>query len=128
MARRLGTDVLITPARLSGASASIRADRLEQADLIDASCPSRLIEAVIHAARHLVRSRPRTVRDGTQFARVPGSPIPQIRDAVQMAHSDRRSIPDPKFTDHHEHRAQIIAPLLMNRPALARVLARAGVT
>lgn len=115
------TDALIAPAGLPGACASMRAG-LGQADVI-AGRPSRLAEAVIRAARHLVRSRSRSVRGGTQFACVLGSPIPRIRDAVQTALHDRGSVPGRKFTDCQDHQAQIVAPLLLNRLALATVLA-----
>lgn len=126
-ARYPGTDALIALAGLPGACLSMRADGLGQADLI-AGRPSRLAEAATRAARRLVRSRSRPVRDGTQFACVPGGLIPRIRDAVQTAHRDRGPVPDRTFTGRHEHRAQIIAPLLPNRHALARVLADPGVT
>jgi hypothetical protein len=127
LARCLETDALVASAGLPRACASMRADGLGQADLITGR-PSRLAEAVTRTARHLVRSRSRSVRDGSQFACVLGGPIPRIRDAVQTALHDRESIPDPKLTDRQDHQAQIVAPLLLIRPVPARVLADPGVT
>lgn len=126
LTRYSGADALIAPAGLPGACASMRAV-LGQPDVI-AGRPSCLAEAVTRAARHLVRSRSQSVRDGSQFACVLGGPITRIRDAVQTVLRDRGSVPGRKFTDRQDHRAQIVAPLLLNRPVLATVLADPGFT
>jgi hypothetical protein len=128
LARWPGTDALITLARLPGASATRWADGPGQAPLLDFNpgCPAS--PAAVAAASHLMRGHRRATRDGTQFACVPGGPIPQIHDAIQTALHDHGPVQDRKFTDRHEHRAQIVALLLTNQPALARVLTNPGFT